>query len=378
MKIKTLILTLVLFCASTCIDVQSQSLFDKSTITFHSSLGRNYIINNEVGNPGMTWTLGALFNLANVVTLGSNYAVGSSSGVEADGSYRNSFRIYDVDIGYVKTFKNAKNSILNKSSLSILGGVALFHTNINSWSVKKGLAIYDMSFFSYKLGGGYSYRLNELLTAKANVSYYLTLTNLLDGLNTGSKDDLLVFSLGLGYNINVFDARKERLLLYNAIQENIAINNKLLMEIAKIDVKSKQGIKNIETQNDLVNIKSDSIAKDKAVNNSDTLTIPLSYILENAPEKNNDSVKYTIKYPRDKYNVVFGGFFSIKNALSEVAKMKKSGFNAEPYWKGEKSKLVFLVVFSSNDYQEAQEKVRYFRKKGYTDVWLYTSNSTKK
>ena len=58
--------------------------------------------------------------------------------------------------------------------------------------------------------------------------------------------------------------------------------------------------------------------------------------------------------------------------------MKKSGVNAEPYWKGDKSKLVFLVVFSSNDYQEAQEKVRYFRKKGYTDVWLYTSNSNKK
>ena len=306
MKTITLILTTGLFYAATCIDVQSQSLIDKSTITFHSSLGRNYVINNEVGNPGMTWTFGALFNLANVIALGSNYSVGSSSGVEADGSYRNSSSIYDVDIGYIKTFKNAKNNTINKSTLSICGGVALFHSNINSWSKAKGLANYDMSFFSYKLGGGYSYRLNDLLTAKANVSYYLTLTNLLDGINTGSKDDLLIFSLGLGYTINVSDARTERLLLYNAIQENKLLYNKLLTEIAKIDVQNKLLIEKIESQNGLVNVKPDSTTKNKSkINASDSSKSGLNYTLESAPEKNNDSVKYTIKYPKDKYNVVF-------------------------------------------------------------------------
>jgi len=357
----------------------SQSVFDKSTVTLNSSVGRNYLVGNAGNNPGMLWTFGAGLKFADKFTLSSSYSAGSVSGEFIDGSYRTSFRINDADLGYNKAFVNAKSKFINNSSVFISGGVALINGNINSSSFNRGAQKIDMAFFAYKLVGGYSYKLNDVVSANANINYYFLQTGILDAVKAENNDGLFIISLGIG--VKVFDGKADSFKdeLTKTIQKNGDLNSKLLTALSDIDNKNQLLINRIDSQNTLLNNKLDFIAKNKTGSNaSDTSTKRLSYTLESAPDKINDSVNYTIKYPRHKYNVVFGGFFSLKNALSEVAKLKKSGINAEPYWKGDKSKLVFLVVFSSNDYQEAQEKIKYFRKKGRTDAWLYTANTIKK
>lgn len=356
--------------------VYCQSETKNGVIKINSIIGRNYVLGNSVANPGMSWGIGAQCGIFHNLSLGSNLLIGASSGTISTGSYRNSFNIYDAELGYNKKFINEGLMFLKNSSIQFNGGVALINSTINSWSTDNGTSKNDMSFFAYKLSLAYTHNLLENVYLNVLASHYFAQTGILDGRYNGKNDAIFILSAGIGINISNNNRDTEDKLL-KATQENTELNKQLLLYTKKIDETNQILSQKLESNNLLLSSKIDSVkynlknAQEKSINNTP------NYKLEDAPKLVNDTSNYIIKYPNSKYNVVYGGFLSVKNALNETQSLRKSGVNVEPFWKGDKSRLVFLVVYSTNDFKQAQEKLRSLRKKGYSDVWIYTFNPIK-
>ena len=334
------------------------------------------MLGNSDANAGMVWGIGAQCGVFNNLILRTNLFVGASSGTTTNGSYRNSFAIYDADFGYNKTFSNYSSAFLKRSSLQLNGGAALINSAINSWTTDIGSSKIDMSFFAYKLSIGYAYNLSDKIYLNLSMSHYFAQTGILDGKYNGRNDGLLILSAGLGVNISGNNETENKLL--KVTQENSELNKQLLIITKKIDETNQILSQKLESNNLLLSSKIDSVKNNILNKNESFSSSTKKYTMEDAPELNKDTSKYVIKYPNNKYNVVYGGFLSLKNALNETQSLRNSGISVEPYWKGDKSRLVFLVVFSTNDFKIAQEKLRSLRKKGYTDVWIYTFNAIKK
>lgn len=330
-------------------------------IQLSNSFGSSFLSNGSGQMLGSCYGVSVLVPLNHYLFFETGVNKGVLKGnLPNNGYYNNSYTNYDSKIGYNHTI-NSKYKLLNGSNYTLGFGASILSSLVQS-NINPDYNIFNWTFFNYVISAKYQYKINNSVFIHLGLNYQLSTSKYIDGLSTGGNDRFIQLQAGLTYNLFQSGYANQNSVKSDDFDK---VKNEFLEKLNEVNAKFDSAIS--ANSNALNSLSNSIINIPNAIKKQDSL----NFNYENTKLEPVDSSLSNVYSPVYKYNLVFGGFMSLKNAAAEMKRLKSLGINVKLYWKGGNSKLIFIVLFSSNDISIVQSKAKTYSRKGLQNLWIY-------